>query len=67
MASKFFQPALLCYESNGTSTGKILCPARRLIAENPDFSARHIQNLNWKNSQKDFTVVYNKAWASMVE
>jgi len=34
-----------------------------LIAENPDFSARHIQKSQLEKFAKDFTVVYNKAWA----
>jgi hypothetical protein len=34
-----------------------------LIAENPDFSARHIQKSQLEKFAKDFTVVYNMAWA----
>src|SRR6476646_534453 len=33
------------------------------FAENPDFSARHIQKSQLEKFAKDFTVVYNKAWA----
>ena len=34
-----------------------------LIAADPDFSARHIQKSQLEKFAKDFTVVYNKAWA----
>jgi len=34
-----------------------------LIAENPDFSARHIKKSQLEKFAKDFTIVYNRAWA----
>ena len=34
-----------------------------LIAEDPDFSARYIQKSQLEKFAKDFTIVYNKAWA----
>jgi len=34
-----------------------------LIAENPDFSARHIKKSQLEKFARDFTIVYNRAWA----
>jgi hypothetical protein len=34
-----------------------------LLLKDPDFSARHIQKSQLEKFAKDFTVVYNKAWA----
>jgi len=34
-----------------------------LIAADPDFSARHIQKSQLEKFAKDFTIVYNRAWA----
>jgi len=34
-----------------------------LIAQDPDFSARHIKKSQLEKFAKDFTIAYNKAWA----
>src|SRR6185295_2346093 len=34
-----------------------------LIADDPDFSSRHIEKSQLEKFAKDFTIVYNKAWA----
>ena len=53
---------MLCIKSWRTGAGKIFFPVMQ-CAKNPDLSSAHIRKDQLDKFAKDFSIIYNKAWA----